>query len=76
MTSRKEEQGDAAIKQIKEESGHKAKIEWVHCDNGNFNEIKSVFSGIREREQRLDLVRLSLHQARNEREAPINPMSS
>ncbi|KAL3447181.1 hypothetical protein BJX65DRAFT_295845 [Aspergillus insuetus] len=56
MTSRKEEQGDAAIKQIKEESGHKAKIEWVHCDNGNFNGIKSVFSGIREREQRLDLL--------------------
>ncbi|KAL3486482.1 hypothetical protein BJX62DRAFT_241906 [Aspergillus germanicus] len=56
MTSRKEEQGDAAIKQIKEESGHKAKIEWVHCDSGNFNEIKSVLSVIREREQRLDLL--------------------
>jgi hypothetical protein len=71
MTSRKEEQGDAAIKQIKEESGHKAKIEWVHCDNGNFNEIKSVFSGIREREQRLDLVRLSVHQAKMKERLPL-----
>ncbi|KAL2829303.1 hypothetical protein BJY01DRAFT_255082 [Aspergillus pseudoustus] len=56
MVSRKEEQGDAAIKQIKEESGHNAKIEWVRCDNGNFNEIKEVYTGIREREKRLDLL--------------------
>ncbi|KAL3464551.1 hypothetical protein BJX64DRAFT_298360 [Aspergillus heterothallicus] len=56
MTSRKEDQGDAAIKQIKEESGQKAKIEWIHCDNGNLNEVKEVFTGIREREERLDLL--------------------
>lgn len=57
MVNRKEEQGQSAIDKIKEEAGADAKIEWIPCDMGDLNEIKEVFSGMRERESRLDLVR-------------------
>lgn len=57
MVNRKEEQGDEAIKKIKEEVGPDAKIEWEGCDMGNLKQVKEVFSKIREREERLDLVR-------------------
>jgi NAD(P)-dependent dehydrogenase (short-subunit alcohol dehydrogenase family) len=60
MINRKEEQGQAAIDKIKEEAGEDAKIEWLPCDLGNLREVQEVFSGIRKREQRLDLVRFSL----------------
>ncbi|BAE63496.1 hypothetical protein BDV35DRAFT_347913 [Aspergillus flavus] len=59
MVNRKEEQGQAAIDKIKEEAGADAKIEWVPCDMGNLAQIKEVFTGIREREERLDLLILS-----------------
>jgi NAD(P)-dependent dehydrogenase (short-subunit alcohol dehydrogenase family) len=59
MVNRKEEQGQSAIDKIKEEAGADAKIEWIPCDMGNLKEIKEVFSGIRERESRLDLLILS-----------------
>lgn len=57
MVNRKEEQGDDAIKKIKEEAGQDARIEWIGCDIGNLKQIREVFSDIREREDRLDLVR-------------------
>jgi NAD(P)-dependent dehydrogenase (short-subunit alcohol dehydrogenase family) len=60
MVNRKEEQGEEAIKKIKDEAGQDAKIEWLGCDMGNLKEVKDVFSGIREREERLDLVRSPL----------------
>lgn len=56
MVNRKEEQGEAAIDKIKEESGQKAQIEWVECDLGNLNQVKNVFTGICKSEERLDLV--------------------
>jgi len=59
MLNRKEEQGSEAISKIKEEAGQDAQIEWLRCDFGNLNEVKEVFSGIREREKRLDLVRIN-----------------
>jgi hypothetical protein len=59
MVNRKEEQGEEAIKKIKEECGQDAKIEWEGCDMGTLKEVKEVFTKIREREERLDLV--SLH---------------
>ncbi|KAH1488217.1 hypothetical protein KXX06_003574 [Aspergillus fumigatus] len=59
MVNRKEEQGQSAIDKIKEEAGADAKIEWIPCDMGDLNEIKEVFSGMRERESRLDLLILS-----------------
>jgi NAD(P)-dependent dehydrogenase (short-subunit alcohol dehydrogenase family) len=58
MINRKEEQGQEAIDKIKKEVGDDAKIEWVPCDLGNLKEVKEVFTGIREREERLDLVRV------------------
>ena len=58
MVNRKEEQGEAAIDKIKEESDQGAQIEWVECDLGNLNQVKDVFTGICKREDRLDLVRL------------------
>lgn len=56
LVNRKEEQGDKAIQQVKDESEGKAKIEWIGCDMGNLKQVKEVFTGIREREERLDLV--------------------
>lgn len=56
MVNRKEDQGDDAIKKIKEECGQYAKIEWEGCDMGTLREVKEVFTRIREREDRLDLV--------------------
>ncbi len=57
MVNRKEEQGEEAIKKIKEEAGEKAQIDWMGCDLGNLKQVKEVFTRIRDREQRLDLVR-------------------
>lgn len=56
MINRKEDQGQEAIQKIKKEAGEEAQIEWLPCDMGNLKQIKEVFSGIREREERLDLV--------------------
>jgi len=56
MINRKEEQGQDAIDKIKKEAGPDAKIEWIPCDLGSLKEVKEVFTGIREREKRLDLV--------------------
>lgn len=56
MVNRKEDQGSAAIKAIKEEMGPNTNVEWVHCDFGNLKEIQKVFSGIRDKEERLDIV--------------------
>jgi len=57
MVNRKEEQGHEAIEKIKAEKPD-AKVEWLPCDLGNLREVREVFSGIAEREERLDLVRL------------------
>jgi NAD(P)-dependent dehydrogenase (short-subunit alcohol dehydrogenase family) len=59
MVNRKEEQGQDAIKKIKDEVGQDAPIEWEECDMGNLNQIKEVFTKIRERESRIDLLILS-----------------
>lgn len=57
MINRKEDQGNDAISKIKQEVGEQAQIEWLPCDLGSLKNVKEVFSGIAEREQRLDLVR-------------------
>lgn len=57
MINRKEEQSPEAIDKIEKEAGPEAKIEWIPCDLGSLKEVKEVFTGIREREKRLDLVR-------------------
>ena len=62
MVNRKEEQGEEAIKKIKDECGQDAKIEWEGCDMGTLKEVKEVFTKIREREERLDLVSLTHHE--------------
>ncbi|KAL9121743.1 MAG: hypothetical protein Q9187_001697 [Circinaria calcarea] len=59
MINRKEDQGQEAIGKIKKEAGEDAQIEWLPCDMGNLKQIEEVFSGIREREERLDLLILS-----------------
>jgi NAD(P)-dependent dehydrogenase (short-subunit alcohol dehydrogenase family) len=59
MVNRKEDQGEDAIKKIKEEVGSDAQIEWEQCDLGNLKQTKEVFTRIRERESRLDLLILS-----------------
>jgi hypothetical protein len=61
MVNRKEDQGKEAIKKIKDEAGENAQIEWIGCDMGNLKQVKEVFTGIREREKRLDLVCPSAH---------------
>lgn len=59
MVNRSEDQGNAAIKQIKEEMGPNANVEWLHCDFGNLKEVQKVFSGIRNKEERLDVVSIN-----------------
>ncbi|KAF2144343.1 uncharacterized protein K452DRAFT_223861 [Aplosporella prunicola CBS 121167] len=59
MVNRKEEQGQEAIKKIKEEVGEKAKIEWTSCDMGNLAQVRDVCTGIHKRMERLDLLILS-----------------
>ena len=56
MVSRDEDQGSAAITGIKKDFGSDTVVEWIHCDLGNLHEIKDVFTTIREKEDRLDLV--------------------
>ncbi len=56
MVNRREEQGDEQIQKIKGEVGEDAKIEWEGCDLADLNQVKEVFTRIREREDRLDLV--------------------
>ncbi|KAF2838020.1 short chain dehydrogenase/reductase family protein [Patellaria atrata CBS 101060] len=59
VVNRREEQGQEIIQKIKEEAGDNAKIEWLGCDLADLKEVKEVFTGIREREERLDLLILS-----------------
>ncbi|KAN0086703.1 hypothetical protein V8E54_000391 [Elaphomyces granulatus] len=59
MVSRDEDQGSAAITGIKKDFGSDTVVEWIHCDLGNLHEIKDVFTTIREKEDRLDLLVLS-----------------
>lgn len=56
MVNRKSEQGDAAIDSIKKEKGPDAEIEWIGCDMGVLKQVKEVFTQMREKEKRLDLV--------------------
>ncbi|EHY59077.1 hypothetical protein HRR83_001654 [Exophiala dermatitidis] len=58
MVNRKEEQGDEAIKQIKAETPD-ADVDWVGCDLGSLKEVKEVFTDLREKLERLDLLILS-----------------
>lgn len=58
MVNRKEEQGDEAIKQIKEETPG-ADVDWVGCDLGSLKEVKQVFGDLRAKLDRLDLLILS-----------------
>jgi len=59
MVNRKEEQGDSAKEEISKASEGKAQAEWVHCDMGNLKLVRDVFSGIADKEQRLDFLVLS-----------------
>ncbi|TVY46739.1 putative oxidoreductase bli-4, mitochondrial [Lachnellula occidentalis] len=59
MINRKEDQGNDAIAKIKQEVGDHAQIEWLPCDLGSLKEVKEVFTGLRERGKRLDLLILS-----------------
>ena len=61
MVNRKEEQGRESIERTKKKAGEDAQIEWLPCDMGNLDQVKEVSGGIRERENRLDLVCLSIH---------------
>lgn len=59
MVNRKEEQGEEAKQKIRDfakKEGKEAKVEWVGCDLGSLKEVKEVFTGLRERLDRLDYV--------------------
>ena len=51
--------GDVAIQKIKDECAKddsKGKAEWERCDIGSLKEVKEVFTKIRDRLDRLDIV--------------------
>jgi hypothetical protein len=56
MINRKEDQGKHAIEQIRQETLG-ADVDWVGCDLGNLKEVKTIFSDLREKLDRVDLVR-------------------
>jgi len=58
MINRKEDQGKHAIELIRQETPG-ADVDWVGCDLGNLKEVKTIFSDLREKLDRLDLVILS-----------------
>ncbi|KUI68294.1 Short-chain dehydrogenase TIC 32, chloroplastic [Cytospora mali] len=58
MVNRKEEQGQDAIKTIKDETPD-ADVDWEECDLGSLKEIKEVFTGLRKSLGRLDFLVLS-----------------
>jgi NAD(P)-dependent dehydrogenase (short-subunit alcohol dehydrogenase family) len=60
MVNRKEEEGLDAIEKIKQEAGPNSQIEWRPCDLGSLKDVKNVFTDLREKEKRLDLVREKL----------------
>lgn len=57
MVNRSSDQGDEAIAAIKKEADSNVKIEWVGCDMGDLKQVKEVFTDLRKKEDRLDLVR-------------------
>jgi len=59
MVNRKKDQGNEAIQKIKDEGVDEAHLDWQSCDMGNLKQVKDVFTMIREREERLDLLILS-----------------
>jgi NAD(P)-dependent dehydrogenase (short-subunit alcohol dehydrogenase family) len=56
MVNRKEDQGKESIEKIKEETNGEADVEWIPCDLSHLKQVKEVFTGICEREKRLDIV--------------------
>jgi hypothetical protein len=56
MINRKEDQGQASIDDIKKEKAD-ARVEWEGCDLGSLKDVKQVFTSLRERLDRCDLVR-------------------
>lgn len=58
MVNRKEEQGEEAIKTIKEETPN-ADIHWKECDLGSLQQVKDVFTNFRESLDRLNFLVLS-----------------
>jgi hypothetical protein len=55
MINRKEDQGQASIDEIRKEKPD-AKIEWEGCDFGSLGDVKQVFTSLRKRLDRCDLV--------------------
>lgn len=55
MINRKEDQGQQSIDDIKKEKSD-AKVEWEGCDLGSLKDVKQVFTSLRERLDRCDLV--------------------
>jgi len=55
MINRKEDQGQASIDEIRKEKPD-AKVEWEGCDLGSLKEVKQVFTALRDRLDRCDLV--------------------
>ena len=64
LINRKKDQGDDAITKIKQEAGEHAQIEWLPCDLGSLEEVKDVFTNLRKREKRLDLVSVLITSSR------------
>lgn len=58
MVNRKEEQGEKAISNIKEESSN-ADVDWKECDMGHLAQVKDVMTKLRESLDRLDFLVLS-----------------
>ena len=56
MLSRKVENGDRAMAEIKKAVSDQADVHFVECDLGNIKNVKETGDRIREEEKRLDVV--------------------
>ncbi|KAK4055010.1 hypothetical protein OIO90_003351 [Microbotryomycetes sp. JL221] len=56
LVNRKQEQGDLAIKQFKEEIGDEIDVTWIGCDLGNLRQTKEIFDKIASDEKRMDVL--------------------
>lgn len=57
LLSRKVENGDRAVAEIKKTVSDQADVHFVECDLGNLKNVKEVGDKIRGEEERLDIVR-------------------
>lgn len=59
MLSRKSERGEAAVQKIRDATSGGVDVEYIEVDLGSLKNVREVADAIREKEMRLDIVRVT-----------------